>query len=140
MATGLTMRRGGLGCLVSGPGLLTMLNLQLSLASCWAQAKGCGRWTGTSWTKQTFLRAPSYGGISPDWNRTCVSIGLSKPGVGPPAFPGLGGCGLFHGLPYLFLKDPPVGPSEVPGVVPGVPTITVDWWAITWAIHCGTSS
>ncbi len=56
------------------------------------------------------------------------SLGASKAGVGPPTFLVVSSCGTFQGLPYLLLKDPPVSPSEVSDVVPGVPAVTVNRW------------
>ncbi len=132
MATGLTRRRGCLGCLVSGSGLLTTFNLQLypwHLAGPRPRAVegGPGR-AGRSRRFSGLFPMAEFPLTGTGLVSLLGSVGPSKAGVGPPAFPGLGGCGLFHGLPYLFLEDPPVGASEVSDVVPGVSTVTINWW------------
>ncbi len=132
MATGRTRRRGGLGRLVSCPGLLTTFDLHLYL---WHFAGSGSRVTEVGLGRTG--RNRRFPGLSPTSGFPLTgtglvsllgSVGAGKAGIRPPAFLGLGGCGVFYGLPYFFLKDPPVSPSEVSDIVPRVPTITVDWW------------
>ena len=123
VATGLTGRRGCLGRFISGPGLLTMLDLQLDFRHFAGPGPrvAVGR-SGRAGRHSRFTRLSPTSG-SPLTGTGLVpllgSVGAGKAGIGSPAFLVPSCCGSFHGLPYVFLEDPPVSPSKVSDVVLG---------------------